>query len=133
MGDTIEGKLLYAASSANLIKNTTGLDIFKNTRRREYVELRSLLIFILKDVENMTLFSIRDFFRSNGKDYDHTTVLHAYNNYPIYVNYNKDLKKYFNMIVSNSNSINSKKLLAKQIIDSSDPTVAELFIYMANQ
>lgn len=133
MGDTLKGKLLFAQNAARLLKKITGLDVFRNTRKREYIEIRSLLVYILKDVEKMTLYSIRDFFKANGKKYDHSTVLHAYNNYPIYRTYNKDLNEYFNMVINTSSSETAKKQLAKQIIDSSDPAIAEIFIYMVNK
>jgi hypothetical protein len=133
MGETLKGKLLYAQQAARLIKKLTGLNVFENTRKREYIEIRSLLVYILKDIEKMTLFSIRDFFKSNGKNYDHSTVLHAYNNYSMYSRYNKKLNEYFDLIVKASNTEEAKKQIAKQIIDGSDPAMAEIFIYMVNK
>jgi hypothetical protein len=135
MGNTIKKneKTLYAQQAARVLKLITGIDVFENTRRREVVETRALLVYILREVENMSLFTIRDFFRANGKEYDHSTVLHAQNSYPMYAKYNKKLQQHYDLFLEKSDSINSKKLLAKQIITTSDPAVAELFIYMVNK
>lgn len=135
MGNTLElnAKMLYAQQSARVLKIITGINVFENTRKREVVETRSLLVYILREVENMSLFSIRDFFRANGKEYDHSTVLHAQKSYAMYSKYNKKLQEYFDLFLQKSDSINSKKLLAKELINSSDPAVSEIFIYMVNK
>jgi hypothetical protein len=135
MGKTvkIEPKTLYAQQAARMIKLITGIDVFENSRRREVVETRALLVYILREVENMSLFGIRDFFRANGKEYDHSTVLHAQKSYPMYSKYNRKLQQYFDAFLQKSSSMNSKKLLANEIINTSSPAVAELFIYMVNK
>ena len=135
MGNTLESnaKVLYAQQAARVLKIITGINVFENSRKREVVETRALLVYILREVENMSLFSVRDFFRANGKEYDHSTVLHAQKSYAMYSKYNKKLQEYFDLFLQKSDSMNSKKLLAKELIDSSDPAVAELFIYMVNK
>jgi ABC-type lipoprotein release transport system permease subunit len=130
MGRTIKRNFKYAEELANLIINTSGIDIFENSRKREVIEHRSLLIYILREVERMSLFSIRDFFKQNGKQYDHSTVHHSYKNFEMYSTYNPKLLEYYNLLVKDSNSPSSRKFLAKTIIDNSEPALADLFIYM---
>ena len=77
--------------SERIIK-MSGLDIFKNTRVTEYVELRSLACYIFKKKMHMTLIDIAKFFQSKGKSMDHATVIHAIKKYPIYIKKNEKLK-----------------------------------------
>ena len=123
----------YAQQMARTLKNLTGVNVFENSRRTDVIEIRSLLVYILREVENMTYYSIRDFFIENGRPYDHTTALHAYRNYIMFTKYSPQLKEYFNIVVEKSNTEKSKKLIAKSIIDTQEPVVAEIFTYMVNK
>ena len=125
--------ILFAQQTARTIKILSGIDVFENTRRKDVIETRSLLVYILKSVENMTLESIKEFFTDNGKAYDHSTALHAYNNYDMYCKTNKNLDKYYTQIVNHGSTVNTKKLVAKSIIDNSTVEVAEVFTYMMNR
>ena len=80
---------------ANKIKKLSGINIFENTRQRKYVEARSLLSFVLRRYEKMTLIQIRDFYRLNGKDMNHATVIHGVKNFNIF----KQYISIFNMIL----------------------------------
>ena len=53
------------------VQSVTGLNPMRNTRKREYVEARALLIFLLRDVCNMYLSEIARFFQDNGKPMHH--------------------------------------------------------------
>ena len=125
--------ITFAQRMARTLKNLTGVNVFENSRRTDIIEIRSLLVYILREVENMTYYSIRDFFIANGKAYDHTTAMHAYNNYLMFEEYNPNLKEHFNTVVENNKTANSKKLVAKSIIDKQEVEVAELFTYMINK
>ncbi len=127
MGRNITGHFLFAQEVARIVKTITKINIFEDSRRREIVELRSLVVYILREVENMTYYNIRDFFNENGKNFDHSTALHSYKSYAMYSKYNNKLNEYFNLIIGNSKSINSRKLLAKGLIEASEPEVAEVF------
>ena len=81
----------------------------------------------------MTYETIKEFFNNNGKAYDHTTALHAYKNYNMYARDNKDLDDIFTKLVNLSDTENTRKLVAKSIIDNSSVEVAEVFTYMMNR
>ena len=125
--------LYFAQRTARTIKQLTGVDVFENTRRQQVIEIRSLLVYILRSVENMTYETIKEFFNNNGKAYDHTTALHAYKNYNMYARDNKDLDDIFTKLVNLSDTENTRKLVAKSIIDNSSVEVAEVFTYMMNR
>lgn len=61
----------------NLINEEAGIDIFRNTRQRDYVEARALLIYLLRNYFGMRLSEIQRLFRTNGYPVHHATLLHA--------------------------------------------------------
>jgi hypothetical protein len=75
------------------IKRITGIDIFKNTRKREYVEYRALVCFLLKQKLGMRWTYIANYFKTEGKDMHHATIIHLVKNYPMYKRYNENLEK----------------------------------------
>lgn len=101
---------------ARSIKKLVDVDVFEESRKTKVVEYRSLLVHILYTVENYTLYKIRDFFRANGKKYDHSTALHALRNFEMYANYNKDLLVMFDELVLLGRTNNMKiKIISKQL------------------
>lgn len=59
---------------AKRINKILGINIFENTRTTKLVDARSLYCYILKKDLKLTLYEIRDIFRSKGKLFDHSTV-----------------------------------------------------------
>ena len=123
----------YVDYIANLVNDLSGENPFENTRSRPVVEARALLVYILREVEGYTYHAIKDYFNSKGKAFDHATALHAYRSYPMYSKYNKKLDEWFNLLIDSSNVASAKKIQAKILIDSSDPSVADLFVYMVKK
>ena len=124
--------IYFAQQTARTIKLLTGVNVFENSRKKDIVETRSLLVYILRSVENMTYETIKEFFNANGKEYDHATALHAFNNYEMYCKDNTRLKEIFMHLVKNSDTEISKKFIAKSIIDNSGVEIAEVFTHMYN-
>jgi cell division protein FtsB len=73
------------------IVEMTGIDIFDNTRKQEYVELRALACYIFREKMNMRWMNIANFFNSMGKAMDHATAIHLVNMYPTYTKDNPEL------------------------------------------
>lgn len=69
---------------SELLITLTGIDIYKQTRKTEYVEHRALFCHILRNKLDMRWVSISDFIKSKGKSFDHATAIHANKMYPIY-------------------------------------------------
>ena len=79
-----------------IIKQETNTNIDIRTRNRQTVEMRSLYCNILKQLKpNKTLQAIGDTLELN-----HATVIHALKNYKMYEEYNPELKKFKNTILS---------------------------------
>lgn len=100
------------------IIDISGIDVFKNTRKREYIEMRSLLTFILRHHCNMRFTEIRDFYESKGKNYDHATALHSLKSFETHRRYNTKLDNYFNIVLLRvRNKSKLRKALINHIVD----------------
>jgi len=79
-----------------IIKQETNTDIEVRTRNRNTVELRSLYCNVLKELKpKKTLQAIGD-----TLDLNHATVIHALKNYKMYEEYNPELKKFKQTVLS---------------------------------
>ena len=78
---------------AKAVIKLSGLDIFKNSRQRRYVEMRALLSYMLCKDLNMGWSRISQFYQDNGKTMSHASVIHAVKNYSVYSKHNKQLQK----------------------------------------
>jgi hypothetical protein len=79
---------------AESIVEMTGVDIFLNTRQRNYVELRALVCYILREQLGMRWINIAAYFESMGKSMNHATAIHLVKMYPTYRRYNEQLKEF---------------------------------------
>lgn len=79
-----------------IIKQETNTNVDIRTRNRQTVEMRSLYCNVLKQLKpNKTLQAIGDTLELN-----HATVIHALKNYKMYEEYNPELKKFKQTILS---------------------------------
>ena len=84
---------------AEKIIQLSGINVFQRSRKREIVEMRSLLFYILKNKLNMGLTEIARYFRESGTSINHATVIWSLKNYDIYKKTNKKLQEIEQMIV----------------------------------
>ena len=103
---------------AKNIIDISGIDVFKNSRKREYVEVRSLLTFMLRHHCNMKFTDIRDFYKSKGKSYDHATAIYSLKAFEMHRRYNPKLDKYFDItLLRVRNKSKLRRALLNHIID----------------
>jgi hypothetical protein len=122
---------------ANNLSEISKLNPFENSRRREIIEIRSALIKILREYQEMTLNEIARFFINNNRYMDHSTVLHSLKNYEIYIKYNPKLKKWHDFIVDslfesgdyNESFIVKRKILKDRIDCLNKKNLDELLLY----
>jgi N-glycosylase/DNA lyase len=76
---------------AKKIIKLSGVDIFENNRRKNQIEFRSLLCYLLREKLNMRWTYIAKFFSDNNKTMTHATCMHAVRNYKMYKKTNKKL------------------------------------------
>ena len=103
---------------AKHIIDISGIDVFDNSRKREYVEMRSLLTFMLRHHCNMKFTEIRDFYESNGKNYDHATAIYSLKAFEMHRRYNPKIDKYFDIaLLRLRNKSKLRKALINHIVD----------------
>ena len=103
---------------ARHIIDVSGIDVFKNSRKREFVEIRSLLTFMLRHHCRMKFMEIKDFYISKGKSYDHSTAIYSLKAFESHRRYNPLLDKYFDIILLRlRNKSKLRRALINHIID----------------
>tara|TARA_R110002167_G_scaffold70851_1_gene200073 strand:- start:1237 stop:1728 length:492 start_codon:yes stop_codon:yes gene_type:complete len=88
---------------ANKIKELSGVDLFANSRKRNLVEMRALLIYILRDKLKMRWVAITLFFKTQNKPVHHATLIHSRKNFHLYKKHNKQFQKILNIFSFKSN------------------------------
>tara|TARA_R110002167_G_scaffold2540_3_gene12836 strand:- start:5994 stop:6551 length:558 start_codon:yes stop_codon:yes gene_type:complete len=96
------GKDLSPSQIAKKIIKLSGLDIYKNTRKKEYIEMRALVCFLFRDKLFMKWERIAQFFECKGKSMTHASAIHLVKNYPMYKSDNKLLHKFEQTFVFSS-------------------------------
>lgn len=84
---------------AEKVIQLSGIDIFKVSRKREIVEMRSLFFYILKNKLNMGWSEIVRYFEDSGRSINHATIIWSLKNYDIYKSTNKKIQELEEMIV----------------------------------
>lgn len=70
------------------VRSVTGVNPFMNTRKREYVEARSLLMYLYHNVCRLNYSQITRLFQDQGKSMHHATVIHSLKNFDMYKKFN---------------------------------------------
>ncbi len=105
------------------INETLGIDIFRNTRKREYVDGRALFYFILREHFRYSFTKIGKLCGRYGVKKDHATVLHSLRDFEIRLKYNPEFNDIINDLIEhgerqvnlqyakdNLNKLNEKEL-----------------------
>jgi len=102
---------------AKEINKIAKVDVFQNTRKREVVEARSLLSFILYKYEKMTLQEIGNLFKQKGRSGNHTTVLHSIKSFETHKKYNNRIQRWLLKITRQLRDIDAKREFIKHKVN----------------
>jgi hypothetical protein len=114
---TRELQMKQAATLAKEIQAVTGLDIFRNTRKSDYIEARAIFNFMLYNTYKFRLQRIADFYKMNGKNMNHATILHSLNNFDVYRRFSNNVNDWLAILERMEIGENSKRDLMKQFIN----------------
>lgn len=107
---------------ANEIIDLLGIDIFENTRKREYSDARSLLVKILKDGWGCGWTEIANFFTERGKPMkSHASVIHLYKLFPMVMKENKEVATAYNEILRTFLSVTATENVVQRVRNMNDP------------
>jgi hypothetical protein len=93
--------ILQDKLAQRLIK-ITGLDIFDKTRKRDYVEARSLLMHVFREYLGLSKTGIAEYFKSRGKPMTHATVIHHLRDWEYIVKANATLARNLNDLLGST-------------------------------
>ena len=102
---------------AKEINKIAKVDVFQNTRKREVVEARSLLSFILYKYQKMTLQEIGNLFKEKGRSGNHTTVLHSIKSFEKNNKYNNRIQSWLLKITRQLRDIDAKREFIKHKVN----------------
>ena len=102
------------------IKKESGIDLFRNTNKRQYVEVRALFSYFLRNYFGFKLQEIVEIYKKNGFSTHHATILYANKNYKeVYLPFSRiltDLDEKMYIKFGNHNEVKLRTL--KMRIDS---------------
>tara|TARA_R110002167_G_scaffold69576_5_gene196014 strand:+ start:1380 stop:1751 length:372 start_codon:yes stop_codon:yes gene_type:complete len=84
---------MTAQEISDKIIKKTGVNVFEDTRRKEVIHYRSLLIYLLREKMNLRWTNIALFFKANEKNITHATIIHSHHYYEVYKEQNLKLKE----------------------------------------
>ena len=102
---------------AKEINKIAKVDVFQNTRKKEVVEARSLLSFILYKYEKITLQEIGNLFKQKGRSGNHTTVLHSIKSFEKNNKYNNRIQRWLLKITRQLRDIDAKREFIKHKVN----------------
>ena len=105
----------------NEIESLSGYRVFEKTRRREIVEIRSLLYTVLKKFYRFTLREIQDLAQEYNYYVTHASVIHSLKSFEVYSKYSPHIVEWYHAVV-----IDLEEDLAAQRIDYIKPKLKYL-------
>ena len=93
---------------SNKISSLSGLDVFKSTRKREYVEVRSLLNHVLFNYNKMPIHEIVKFYNTNGWKINHATLIYSINTFDTHRKYNRILSIWLKQLIVEIDEMDDK-------------------------
>jgi len=109
---------MTAQEISDKIIKKTGVNVFENSRRKEVIHYRSLLVYLLREKMNLRWTNISLFFKANEKDITHATVIHSHHYYKVYKEENsklEELEKQFNFTPVNLDTLDKIHMLETKV------------------
>lgn len=127
--------MITSREIATEISQMSKLNLFKATRKREYVEARSLLNYVLYNYKKMGFTKIKRFYKRNDWDVSHATIIHSISNFDIYKIYNENLIVWLGHIVDNINQMDNftkREYIKRKINHLSNKDIDEITMVISN-
>jgi len=105
---------------ADRIKEITGVNIFENKRTLEIVDARSTACYIYNKYYNGTLHEIANFFKDNGKNYDHSSVYYNIQLFEEVKQRRKDIDKNLSYLIGSIDCNTQLNIVIDTILSNDD-------------
>ena len=83
---------MTAQDISDRIIKRTGVNVFEDSRRKEVIHYRSLLVYLLREKMNLRWTNIALFFKANEKEITHATIIHSHHYYEVYKDENPNIE-----------------------------------------
>ena len=120
---------------ADELSRISKVDVFRITRRRENVEVRSLLNHVLYNYKKMPLSKITKFYNNNGWNINHATIIHSLRTFDLHKKYNPSLLIWLEHIVDNINKMDNfikREYIRAKINSLDNKDIDELTMVISN-
>jgi chromosomal replication initiation ATPase DnaA len=110
-------KMTAQEISDRIIKKTK-VNVFEDSRKKEVIHYRSLLIYLLREKMNLRWMNIALFFKANDKSITHATIIHSHHYYEIYKDENpklEELEKQFNFAPVDLDTLDKIHMLENKV------------------
>ncbi len=105
---------------AERIRETTGVNIFENKRTLQIVDARATACYIYNKYYNGTLHEIANFFKDNGKPYDHSSVYYNIQLFDEVRQRRKDIDQNLGYLVGSVDSSTQLNIVIDTILSEDD-------------
>ena len=85
---------------ADMLLKVSNLNIYNDSRHREYVEVRAVFYYIMREDYGATYSTIQKFMEFKSKKIHHATILHSIKNFEYYVLFNPILQVWRDAILN---------------------------------
>lgn len=101
------------------------VNIFANTRKRDVVDARYLFCYVAYNTYNLTYHRVAEYFRRNGKSFDHSTAVYGINQYEVIMINNPKAKLVMAQILKEIDKDAHTEFLIKSVLEDADDKVKE--------
>jgi hypothetical protein len=105
---------------ADRIKEITGVNIFENKRTLQIVDARATACYIYNKYYNGTLHEIANFFKDNGKNYDHSSVYYNIQLFEEVKQRRKDIDKNLSYLIGSIDCNTQLNIVIDTILSNDD-------------
>jgi hypothetical protein len=110
---------------AKTISKHFEVDIFKNTRKRDVVDARYLFCYVAYNTYRLTYHAVAEYFRRNGKPFDHSTAVYGINQYEVIMFNNPKAKLVMSEILKEIDKDAHTEFLMKSVLQDADQKVKD--------
>ena len=128
-------RMITQKEIADELSRISKVDVFRITRRRENVEVRSLLNHVLYNYKKMPLSKITKFYNNNGWNINHATIIHSLRTFDLHKKYNPSLLIWLEHIVDNINKMDNfikREYIRAKINSLDNKDIDELTMVISN-
>jgi hypothetical protein len=110
---------------AKVINRHFEVNIFTNTRKRDVVDARYLFCYVAYNTYRLTYHAVAEYFRRNGKPFDHSTAVYGINQFEVIMINNPKAKLVMSEILKEIDTDAHTEFLMKSVLEDADQSIKD--------